>query len=101
MTAELDFTAVYQEFQPQLHRYLVRLVGVEVADDVSQDVFIKVKQALPQFRGEAKLSTWLYRIATNAAIDSLRTRPVQSAPVALAEFNGTLKNIIYNTTKND
>ncbi len=43
------------------------------AEDLTQEVFIKVNEALQDFRGEAKLSTWLYRIATNAALDRIRT----------------------------
>ena len=43
------------------------------AEEVVQEVFVKVSRALPAFRGEAQLSTWLYRIATNTAIDKMRT----------------------------
>lgn len=68
----LDFDAVYVEFQPKIRRYLDRLVGPE-AEDVTQEVFAKVSQALPGFRGESSLATWVYRIATNAAYDRLRS----------------------------
>lgn len=69
-----DFPTVYREFHQKVHRYLTRLVGPTDADDLTQDVFAKVSQALPQFRGESSLSTWIYRIATNTAYDRLRNR---------------------------
>jgi RNA polymerase sigma-70 factor (ECF subfamily) len=48
-------------------------VGESEAEDLTQEVFIKVNKALVDFRGESKLSTWIYRIATNAALDKLRS----------------------------
>ena len=50
-----------------------RLVGEAEAEDLTQEVLIKVSDALPNFRGESQLSTWIYRIATNAALDRLRS----------------------------
>jgi RNA polymerase sigma-70 factor (ECF subfamily) len=68
-----DFQQVYDEFQPRILRYLARLTGPHEAEDLSQEVFVKVSQALPSFRGESQLSTWIYRIATNATLDRLRS----------------------------
>jgi RNA polymerase sigma-70 factor, ECF subfamily len=42
-------------------------------------VFVRVSRGLPDFRGDAKLSTWIYRIATNVATDRLRSRSFQEA----------------------
>jgi RNA polymerase sigma factor (sigma-70 family) len=69
----LDFQSVYDEFHPRIRRYLDRMLGGADAEDVTQDVFVKVSQALPGFRRDASLSTWVYRIATNAAYDRLRS----------------------------
>ena len=71
--SELDFQEIYDTNQPRILRYLVRLVGELEAEDLAQEVFVKVSRALKTFRGESQLSTWLYRIATNAAIDKIRT----------------------------
>ena len=68
-----DFQDLYHEFHPKIHRYLRRLVGASEAEDLTQEVFAKVSQALPRFRGESKISTWIYRIATNIAHDRLRS----------------------------
>jgi len=68
----LEFVTIYTEYHPKIQRYLTRLVGDYEAEDLTQEVFIRISQALPTFRGESKLSTWIYRIATNAALDRLR-----------------------------
>jgi RNA polymerase sigma-70 factor (ECF subfamily) len=68
-----DFQDVYGEFHQRIQRYLTRLLGSGEADDVTQEVFAKVSQSLPQFRGESSISTWMYSIATNTAYDRLRS----------------------------
>jgi RNA polymerase sigma-70 factor (ECF subfamily) len=79
----LEFQKIYDAFQPKILRYLARMVGPDESEDLTQDVFLKVLQALPGFRGQSRLSTWLYRIATNAALDRLRRPAFQrTGPVA-------------------
>ena len=68
----LDFEKIYIEYYPPIHHYLIRLIGAKDAEDLTQEVFVKVAQTLNLFRSEAKVSTWLYRIATNTAIDRMR-----------------------------
>jgi len=68
----LDFNDIYRTFQPRILGYLSRLVGRNEAEELTQEVFVKVARAFTEFRGEAKLSTWIYRIATNTALDRLR-----------------------------
>jgi RNA polymerase sigma-70 factor (ECF subfamily) len=70
---KLEFKKIHNEFRPKILRYLRRMVGEYAAEDLTQDVFIKVNNALNSFRGESKVSTWIYRIATNVAIDRLRS----------------------------
>lgn len=73
MGGEIDFEKVYEEFHPKIVRYLSRLIGDDEAEDISQEVFEKVNRALEGFEGRSKLSTWIYRIATNAALDRFRS----------------------------
>jgi RNA polymerase sigma-70 factor, ECF subfamily len=68
------------------HKDMVFTIAVKIlrsredAEEVAQDVFVKAFNALPTFKGEAKFSTWLYRIAYNTAIShTRRSKPVFSA----------------------
>lgn len=67
------FQNVYDEFHERIRHYLGQLVGEADAEDVTQEVFIKVDKGLETFKGESKLSTWIYQIATNAGLDRLRS----------------------------
>jgi len=69
----MDFNEIYQEFQPKIRNYLSRLLGDQDAEDIVQEVFTRVSRGLGSFKGQSKLSTWIYRIATNTAIDKLRS----------------------------
>lgn len=70
----LDFETVYATFHPKIRRHLTRRVGADEADDLTQTVFLKISGALPNFRGDASLATWIYRIADRAVIDWARSR---------------------------
>ncbi len=67
-----DFAAIYDEYYPKIVRYLARLVGELEAEDAAQEAFVKIDRSLEGFRGESSLSTWIYRIATNTAMDHFR-----------------------------
>ena len=72
-TAFEDILLAYQDKIYNLCRYM--LGNAHDAEDAAQDTFLKAYQALPKFRPEASLYTWLYRIATNTCIDYKR-KPV-------------------------
>jgi RNA polymerase sigma-70 factor, ECF subfamily len=67
-----DIEEIYHDFRPKILGYVRRLVGGPDAEDVTQEVFLKVNASIGNFRGNSSLSTWIYRIATNAAMDHLR-----------------------------
>ena len=69
----MSFEEIHDEFRPRIHRFLCRMVGEADAEDVLQEVFVKANRALSGFRGESSLTTWIYRIATNAALDHVRS----------------------------
>ena len=69
-----DFQKVHDEFYDKIRFYLGRLVGETEGEDLTQEVFVKVNRNLAGFEGKSSLSTWIYRIATNAALDMLRSK---------------------------
>lgn len=74
---------LYERHCQQVYRLMFRMVGAEDADDLTQQVFVRVLQTIGQFRGQSALSTWLYRLATNEALQFLR-RNARRATQALA-----------------
>jgi len=70
---ESDFEALHAEYHDRVRSHLRRFVNEAEAEDLTQEVFLKVHQKLPGFRGESKLSTWIFQIATHAALDRLRS----------------------------
>jgi len=73
MKKDYDFDKIYKEYFPKINNYLVRMVGQFQAEDLAQEVFNKIHRGLPGFKGKSRLSSWIYRIATNTAIDRMRT----------------------------
>ncbi|HEX8068553.1 MAG TPA: sigma-70 family RNA polymerase sigma factor [Pyrinomonadaceae bacterium] len=70
---DAGFEELVRRYQRPIVSYVYRMTGdYEAALDLTQDVFIKVYNSLARYRPEYKFSTWIYRIAHNAAIDYLR-----------------------------
>lgn len=86
---ELDFQNIFDEYQPRILRYMARMVSEDEAEDLTQEVFAKISHKLNTFRGEASLSTWLYRIATNTALDRLRSPSFQRVELVTVSENST------------
>jgi RNA polymerase sigma factor (sigma-70 family) len=85
----LEFEALVAEHQQMVFRTLARLLGTrEDLDDLAQDVFLRLYRALPGFRGDAQVSTYLYRIVVNVAHDAKRRRGVaERRVVSLTDEN--------------
>jgi RNA polymerase sigma-70 factor (ECF subfamily) len=78
----LAFEALYRKHHRRVHGVIVRLVGRAGAraEDLTQEAFVRAWQALPGFRFESTVSTWLHRLAVNTALMELRAR--RSRPLA-------------------
>ncbi len=69
------FAALVDQYSPLVYRLALRMLGnPQDAEDVLQETFIKVYQHLDGFNGRSRLSTWIYRIATNETLMLLRKR---------------------------
>ena len=97
---ELNFQQVYSTFQPKILRYLAGMLGESEAEDLTQEVFVKVDKALESFRGEAQLSTWIYRVATNAALDRLRSSSYKQKDRECVPVDSTDRNVPEPEDKN-
>lgn len=85
------FETLVVRYQQRVYRLACRLTSDTDAPDVVQDTFLQVHRHLQSFRGDAKFSTWLYRIATNAALMHRRSRarrPAEPLDTFLPEFDG-------------
>ncbi len=72
-TFEQGFKALMDKYQERLYWHVRRMVtSHEETDDVLQNTFVKAFKGLPTFRGGSSLYTWLYRIATNEALNALK-----------------------------
>jgi RNA polymerase sigma-70 factor (ECF subfamily) len=66
--------ALYHQHKRRVFGLVFRIVGASDAEEVAQEVFVRVFRGLGSFRGESALSTWMYRLAVNAALSHLAKR---------------------------
>lgn len=85
------FEVLVIRYQARIYRLAARMIGSDAdAPDVVQNAFLQAYRGLASFRGDAKFSTWLYRIATNAALMHRRgrsRRPTESLEEFLPRFD--------------
>ena len=67
------FERVYRAHLARVHNLARRMAGPDAADELTQDVFVRVWQKLGTFRGESSFATWLHRLAVNVIIERFRT----------------------------
>src|SRR5436190_4958665 len=81
---ERAFAEIVRAYQAPILSFVRRLVrDRETAEDVTQDVFLRVYRNLPQLESAERLTAWMYGIAHNRALDELRSRTRRPAPVEL------------------
>ena len=89
------FEELVRRYQTRVFRLACRLTSDTDAPDVLQETFLQVYRHLPSFRGESQFGTWVYRIATNAALMHRRARarrPAESLDVFLPRFDANGKH---------
>src|SRR5215203_7134835 len=84
------FEELVRRYQRPITSYVFRMLGdYESSLDVTQEVFIKVYNSLSKYSSEYKFSTWLYRIAHNAAIDHMRRNSISPQSLETENADGT------------
>ena len=91
---EAAFTSIIKKYQEKLYWHIRRMViEHEDANDVLQNMFVKVWRNLDNFREDSQLYTWLYRIATNESLTFLEKQKKHQS-LSLSNYDGYLSNKI-------
>src|SRR5215510_114391 len=78
------FALLVRTYQDPVFSHILHLVGDRgLAEDLTQDVFIRVYQSLPSFSFRSRFTTWLFQIAVNRVVDEMRVRERRPRPVEL------------------
>ena len=87
------FGDLVERYQGRLVNYLFRLLrNLEEAHELAQEVFLKVYQVLDRYDPQYKFSTWLFRVAQNAAIDQIRRRRLKLVSLAQEDAEGEARD---------
>lgn len=69
----VEFTRVYEEHKDNVWKLVSRYASRRMdREDLFQEVFVNIHRALPKFRGEAEISTWIYRVTVNTSLNFLK-----------------------------
>jgi RNA polymerase sigma-70 factor (ECF subfamily) len=79
------FETIVRDHAPAVYAIVLGYVDRREADDVAQEVFLRVVQGLPTFDGKSRLATWIFRVATNVGLNHVRSRRRKPAPQALPD----------------
>ncbi len=69
-----DFSRIFEAYHGKVRAYAAKLIGPEEADDVAQEVFLRVRRSLGRLAEPSKLGSWIYAITLNAVRDAVRKR---------------------------
>jgi len=82
-----SFSAIVDRYKDLVFTLALRMLKHrEEAEEASQDTFIKVFRSLNRFRGESKLSTWIYKVAYHTCLDRLKKQKKEQHVVAIDEY---------------
>ncbi|MCV9932225.1 sigma-70 family RNA polymerase sigma factor [Flavobacterium sp. LS1R47] len=85
------FAVLVDRYKDMIFTLAIKMVkNREVAEEVSQDTFIKIFNSLNKFKGDSKFSTWIYKIAYNTCLDYLKKNKKEEHSIIVDELNGHL-----------
>lgn len=86
----VSYNEIHDRYYQKIQRYLARIVGPDEAEDISQEVFIKINKSLDTLQDETKLTYWIYRVALNAARDHIRAKKSKAPVVSIEDLSGSM-----------
>lgn len=90
---EAAFKQIVEQWQDMVYNTVLGIVQNETeAEDVTQDVFIRVYESVSSFKGESKFSTWLYRVAVTKALEFLRSKKRKKRFAFLKSLSGATED---------
>lgn len=94
--SEAAFRTLVARYQNRIYRTVFSLLrNAEEAEDVAQEVFVEVYQTIARFRGDAALSTWLYRLATSRALKNRRRAQAKKRFAYFTSLLGFENNVLH------
>jgi RNA polymerase sigma factor (sigma-70 family) len=95
---ETAFKTLVETHQKRVFNTILAIVqNLEEAEDIAQEVFIEVYQSVGKFRGESKISTWLYRIATTKALEEIRKKKAAKRFAFITSLFGERNEILHES----
>lgn len=95
------FAVLVDRYKDRIHWLVKRMVGGPEDEDLTQEVFIKVYQAIPGFRGGSTFKTWIYKIAHNTCLSELRKRGRRGEHLSIDEEGDEKIHCLLPGTRND
>ena len=100
--SEAAFRTLVERYQNRVYRTVLTLLrSPEEAEDVAQEVFVEVYQTIGRFRGEASLTTWLYRLATSRALKNLRRARAKKRFAYFTSLLSPGNRVLYEPTDHE
>ncbi len=88
-----EFKQLYTKYEKQIYKYLFYLSGdTFIAEELTQETFLKAFKSIPRFNGRSKISTWLFQIAKYTFYDYLRRNKNVEQSVDISSFENVLSN---------
>lgn len=98
--SKASFISIYKAYRTKIYFYLCKKIGIADADDLTQEVFVKVHNGLENFHFKSSIATWIYKIAENTVCDYLR-RSVSRNDAGFTEIEGDESDSLQETDDAD
>lgn len=95
----LSYNEIHDSYYQKIQRYLACIVGQDEAEDISQEVFIKINKSLDTLQDEDRISCWIYRVALNAARDYIRMKKSKIPVVSIEDLSGSMDSGCHSRLK--